>query len=42
MGILKRRRLLFGKSEAYRRNPWKEGESPMPKIRPKRSASWGV
>lgn len=34
--------LLYEKFEIYRHNPWKEGESPILKIRPKRCASWGI
>ena len=39
---LRLQNLLYEKFETYRRNPWKEGESPILKIRPKRCASWGI
>ena len=39
---LRLQKLLYQKFELYRRNPWKEGESPILKIRPKRCASWGI
>lgn len=39
---LRLQRVLFEKFETYRRNPWKEGESPILRIRPKRTASWGI
>ncbi len=35
-------KLLYDKFEYYRNDPWKEGESPILKIRPRKSASWGV
>jgi len=39
---LRLQQLLYDKFESYRRNPWKEGESPILRIRPRRSASWGI
>lgn len=33
-------RILFEKFEYYRRNPWKEGESPIVVIRPINVVSW--
>ncbi len=39
---LRLQQLLYDKFESYRRSPWREGESPILKIRPKRSASWGI
>jgi len=39
---LRLQRLLYEKFETYRRNPWKEGESPILRIRAKRSSSWGI
>ncbi len=35
-------KILFDKFEYYKKNPWKEGESPILRIRPTRSVSWGV
>jgi len=35
-------KILFDKFEFYRRNPWKEGESPILKIRPSKVVSWGL
>jgi uncharacterized protein len=34
--------LLYDKFETYRKNPWKEGESPILKVTPVRVVSWGV
>ena len=34
--------ILFDKFDFYRRNPWKEGESPILKIRPIKVVSWGL
>jgi len=39
---LRLQKLLYQKFELYRRNPWKEGESPILKIRAKKCASWGI
>ena len=39
---LRLQRLLYEKFETYRRNPWKEGESPILRIRAKRCTSWGI
>ena len=33
-------RLLFDRFEYYRKNPWKEGESPILKIKPTKAVSW--
>lgn len=33
---------LFERFESYRKNPWKEGESPILKIAPTKVVSWGV
>ncbi len=35
-------KILFDEFEFYRRNPWKEGESPILKIRPSKVVSWGL
>jgi nitroimidazol reductase NimA-like FMN-containing flavoprotein (pyridoxamine 5'-phosphate oxidase superfamily) len=35
-------KLLFDKFETYRKNPWKEGESPILKVVPVRGVSWGI
>jgi len=35
-------KLLFERFEYYRKNPWKEGESPILKITPMKVVSWGV
>ena len=32
--------LLFDRFEFYRKNPWKEGESPIIKVHPKRIVAW--
>ena len=39
---LRLQKILFDKFEYYRKNPWKEGESPILRIRPTKSVSWGV
>ncbi len=39
---LRLQKILFDKFEYYRKNPWKEGESPILRIRPTKSASWGI
>jgi len=39
---LRLQRLLYDKFETYRRHPWKEGESPILKVRPVRCSSWGI
>jgi uncharacterized protein len=39
---LRLQRLLYDKFETYRKNPWKEGESPILKVTPVRVVSWGV
>jgi len=39
---LRLQRVLYDRFETYRRNPWKEGESPILRIRAKRCASWGI
>jgi nitroimidazol reductase NimA-like FMN-containing flavoprotein (pyridoxamine 5'-phosphate oxidase superfamily) len=39
---LRLQKLLYDKFEFYRDEPWKEGEAPILKIRPRKSASWGV
>ena len=33
-------RVLLDRFETYRKNPWGEGESPILRIRPVKSASW--
>ena len=33
-------RLLFDRYEYYSKNPWKEGESPILKIKPTKAVSW--
>lgn len=33
-------RVLFDRFEYYRKNPWKEGESPILKIKPTKARSW--
>lgn len=33
-------KLLFERFEYYRRNPWKEGESPILKVHARSAASW--
>ncbi|HKT21945.1 MAG TPA: pyridoxamine 5'-phosphate oxidase family protein [Nitrososphaerales archaeon] len=33
-------RVLFDRFEYYRKNPWKEGESPILRIRPVKAVSW--
>ena len=33
-------RILIDRFEYYRKNPWKEGESPILKIRPTKAVSW--
>ena len=32
--------ILFDRFEYYRKNPWKEGESPILKVRPTKVVSW--
>jgi uncharacterized protein len=32
--------ILFDKFEYYRKNPWKEGESPILKVHPKKAVFW--
>lgn len=32
--------ILFDRFEYYRKNPWREGESPILRIKPKKAASW--
>ena len=39
---LRLQKLLYEKFETYRKHPWKEGESPILRITPTRSASWGL
>jgi len=39
---LRLQRLLYDRFETYRRHPWREGESPILRIRAKRTASWGI
>ncbi len=34
--------ILFRKFEAYRKNPWGEGESPIISITPAKVVSWGL
>jgi len=34
--------ILMARFETYRRNPWKEGESPIFSITPKKAVSWGL
>ena len=38
---LRLQKILFDRFEYYRKNPWKEGESPILRIRPTKSVSWG-
>ena len=33
-------RVLFDRFETYRKNPWKEGESPILKVKPTKAVSW--
>jgi len=33
-------RVLFDRFEYYRKNPWKEGESPILKVEPTKAVSW--
>ena len=33
-------KILFGRFEYYRKNPWDEGESPILKIRPTKAVMW--
>ena len=33
-------KVLFGRFEYYRKNPWGEGESPILKIEPAKAVSW--
>ena len=35
-------KILFKKFEAYRKNPWSEGESPILTITPLKVVSWGL
>lgn len=35
-------KILFDRFEFYRKNPWGEGESPILKVVPSKSASWGL
>ena len=35
-------KILFDRFEFYRKNPWAEGESPILKVVPSKSASWGL
>lgn len=35
-------KILFDRFEFYRNNPWGEGESPILKVVPSKSASWGL
>ena len=39
---LRLQKTLYDRFEYYRKNPWKEGESPILKIRPTKSVSWGL
>ncbi len=39
---LRLQKVLYDKFEYYRKNPWKEGESPILRIRPTKCVSWGV
>ncbi len=39
---LRLRKLLYDRFEYYRKNPWGEGESPILRIVPSKSSSWGV
>ena len=34
-------KLLMTRFEFYRKNPWREGESPIFRIMPKKAVSWG-
>jgi len=34
--------LLMTKFEFYRKNPWREGESPIFRITPTKAVSWGL
>jgi PPOX class probable F420-dependent enzyme len=34
--------VLMGRFEFYRKNPWKEGESPIFRITPQKAVSWGL
>ena len=33
-------KILFDRFDYYRKNPWKEGESPILKVRPTKAVSW--
>ncbi len=35
-------KILFDRFEFYRKNPWGEGESPILKVVPSKTASWGL
>jgi uncharacterized protein len=35
-------RILYRKFEYYRKNPWKEGEAPILKIKPTKTVGWGT
>ena len=39
---LRHQKLLYGKFEFSRNDPWKEGESPILRIHPRKCASWGI
>ncbi len=39
---LRLQKILYDKFEYYRKNPWKEGESPILRIRPTKCVSWGL
>jgi nitroimidazol reductase NimA-like FMN-containing flavoprotein (pyridoxamine 5'-phosphate oxidase superfamily) len=34
--------VLYARFDYYGKNPWKEGESPILKIKPVKTASWGI
>jgi uncharacterized protein len=35
-------KVLFDRFEFYRKNPWSEGESPILRVKPKKTVSWGL
>jgi uncharacterized protein len=35
-------KVLFDRFEFYRKNPWREGDSPILKVNPKKAVSWGL
>ncbi len=39
---LRLQKLLYDRFEYYRNNPWQEGESPILRIVPSKSSSWGI